>query len=503
VLRPLLSVLGVFMLVGMPTTTARAASVTEFRIPTANSGPNGITAGPDGALWFTEQNSNKIGRITTSGSIREFRLPGPEKSPTEIASGPDGALWFPEPANGQVGRITTAGAVSEFYVSEGAGQITTGPDGALWFNEYSDIGRITTGGAVSEFAASGHPRGIAAGPDGALWFTQIGALQIGRITTGGAISEFAVPTVARLLGHNTAGPHGALWFIETNGIGRIGTDGRSQVFALPRPGSEPIGIIAGPDGALWFTERQTARIGRITTNGRISEVRLRSYRSTPWEIAAGPDRALWFTEPGVNKIGRLTPGRKVSRPTSVGVSGVGGNVSVKLPGAKAFTPLTGERQVPLTTIVDARRGGARVCLATAKGQMCGEFSGGMFRVFQPAPHLRRAPGHVKAHKAVAEVRLVGGSFRRCARASKGGVARVRSIRRLSGENFDGTFRVRGSFALLTAGPGAGPWQLKDGCRSTEARAAGQSGVVTDLVRRRNVLLKAGRSYVARMPGHHG
>jgi streptogramin lyase len=42
-------------------------AITEFTIPTANSGPNGITAGPDGALWFTEAAANKIGRITTAG----------------------------------------------------------------------------------------------------------------------------------------------------------------------------------------------------------------------------------------------------------------------------------------------------------------------------------------------------------------------------------------------------------------------------------------------------
>ena len=28
--------------------------ITEFAIPTANSGPVNITAGPDGNLWFTE-----------------------------------------------------------------------------------------------------------------------------------------------------------------------------------------------------------------------------------------------------------------------------------------------------------------------------------------------------------------------------------------------------------------------------------------------------------------
>jgi hypothetical protein len=45
---------------------AGAATITEFPLPTPNSGPSGITAGPDGALWFSEETGNKIGRITTA-----------------------------------------------------------------------------------------------------------------------------------------------------------------------------------------------------------------------------------------------------------------------------------------------------------------------------------------------------------------------------------------------------------------------------------------------------
>jgi streptogramin lyase len=43
---------------------AAAGTITEFPTPT-KSAPIGITAGPDGNLWFTEENVSKIGRITT------------------------------------------------------------------------------------------------------------------------------------------------------------------------------------------------------------------------------------------------------------------------------------------------------------------------------------------------------------------------------------------------------------------------------------------------------
>src|SRR6266540_4161813 len=41
----------------------------EFAVPTLDSAPFQITAGPDGNLWFTELYGGKIGRITTEGTI--------------------------------------------------------------------------------------------------------------------------------------------------------------------------------------------------------------------------------------------------------------------------------------------------------------------------------------------------------------------------------------------------------------------------------------------------
>lgn len=50
---------------GVPTPTLQPAGrITEFALPTSASEPFGITAGPDGNLWFTEEVSNRIGHIS-------------------------------------------------------------------------------------------------------------------------------------------------------------------------------------------------------------------------------------------------------------------------------------------------------------------------------------------------------------------------------------------------------------------------------------------------------
>src|SRR5262245_56744452 len=70
------------------------AVVSEFPLGTAPPAPQGITAGPDGALWYTDPGSNKIGRISIAGAVTEYTLPAAGSDPRGIAAGPDGALWF-------------------------------------------------------------------------------------------------------------------------------------------------------------------------------------------------------------------------------------------------------------------------------------------------------------------------------------------------------------------------------------------------------------------------
>ena len=74
---------------------ASAHSLVEFLVPTAGSCPYVITPGPGGALWFTERDGGKIGRITTAGVITEFPVPTAGSQPTVIAAGPDG-VWAVE-----------------------------------------------------------------------------------------------------------------------------------------------------------------------------------------------------------------------------------------------------------------------------------------------------------------------------------------------------------------------------------------------------------------------
>ena len=327
-------------------TTARA--VTEFPIPTASSFPEGITAGPDGALWFTEFGADKIGRITTGGIITEFPL-SLGAAPLGITAGPDGNLWFTEAGSDRIGRITPAGVITEFILAAGSAppRITTGPDGNMWFTEpgTTRIARLNpSAGSPSAIQASlvefivpgagSQPFGIIAAADGNLWFTEFASDEIGRITPAGVvIAEFPLPAGS---GPNdiTTGPDAKLYFTEffSDKIGRIDPGAGSTVAIQATlthfptgfntvPGGQPIGITQGSDGNLWITGFGSSQLGRMTTTGSTKIFDLPFPNSGPSGITPGPNGSLWFTESGIGKIGTLNPNlsceSQAFRPNSI------------------------------------------------------------------------------------------------------------------------------------------------------------------------------------------
>jgi virginiamycin B lyase len=124
-----------------------AGDVTTFAGSGINE-PGGLTLGPDGALWFTNQRDNTIGRITIAGTVTDYTGPGIDQVRGSMVVGPDRALWFTNwTRSGSIGRITTSGIVTNYTdptINFPYG-IIAGADGALWFtNRNNSIGRITT-----------------------------------------------------------------------------------------------------------------------------------------------------------------------------------------------------------------------------------------------------------------------------------------------------------------------------------------------------------------------
>jgi hypothetical protein len=192
----------------------------------------------------------------------------------------------------------------------------------------------------------------------------------------------------------------------------------------------------------------------------------------------------------------LTLGTALPAPvlgSAVNVAPVRGEVFVKVPGG-SFAPLDETSQIPAGSLLDTRRGTVR--LITARDRQghtqSGEFAAGVFQVLQ---------SRKSSAKGLTELRLKGSSFARCgtsrgAEAGASGLSR-RTIRRLR-STAQGRFRTRGRNSSATVR--GTTWETVDRCDGTLTRVRRGKVAVRDFRRRKTILVRAGKSYLARAPG---
>ncbi|MCA1690054.1 MAG: hypothetical protein LC720_06355, partial [Actinobacteria bacterium] len=192
---------------------------------------------------------------------------------------------------------------------------------------------------------------------------------------------------------------------------------------------------------------------------------------------------------------------------AVNAQAVSGIVYVLLPGSGhvsqahasaakgvGFVPLTEARQLPVGTIFDATAGVARLTSATAvKGRpQAGDFGGGLFKVLQN-----------RKERGLTELDLVVSSAttKTCPTAGKASSAAARKalpkavLNLLRASENKGRFRTRGRFSSATVRGTV--WTTSDRCDGTLTVVKRGSVVVSDFRRKRQIVVRAGRSYLAR------
>jgi streptogramin lyase len=179
----------------------------------SSSSGDHIVAGRDGTLWFTGNGSQLIHRMTRAGVITDFIAPGPGQV-YGLTPGPNGVIWFTQQGGGpnqnSIGRITLQGVASTVVQLPDSNsppgeapsnmplEITAGPDGNLYFTTYlvepkNYIGQVTPEGQLRTFeipTAGAASFGITAGPDGNVWFTENFNQLVGRLTIASCRRHF-------------------------------------------------------------------------------------------------------------------------------------------------------------------------------------------------------------------------------------------------------------------------------------------------------------------------
>jgi hypothetical protein len=174
---------------------------------------------------------------------------------------------------------------------------------------------------------------------------------------------------------------------------------------------------------------------------------------------------------------RPTPGQNVN------ATPIAGEVLVKVAGTLQFVPLSVPSLVPVGSQFDATKGRVELTAARAGGITdTSLFYDGTFEVSQPTP------------TALAELRMISGDFSVCSLPSFSAADKNRRrVRRLWGSG-KGKFRTRGKYSSATVRGTI--WKTEDRCDGTLTQVQEGSVTVRDFGRKRDFVVRAGKSYLA-------
>ncbi|SDE00684.1 hypothetical protein [Nocardioides lianchengensis] len=305
-----------------PTLERTAAGVVRrFPVPTSTAGLGRIRTAPNGDMWFTMEDANKIGRITPAGRITEYTIEDRDDiggGVPDLAVAADGTVWIIwdhgrrafsfRPSTNQVTGNYSLGSYPY------GKQVAIGPGQVPWITmSYDDDGlaRIVNGQAVWLQNAPPCDGAIAYGRDGAMW-CQADDTLIRSNANASAGTTYPLPDGLADPYSLAAGPNGSVWFARYDTAtwftsadeGDVGwIDHRSGATRIIDTGDKtaPKSLTYGPDRKMWFTSvGRDHAIGHVDARGRGALVKVGNYEPEYLTFSRAGD--VWFTDEKSNSI---------------------------------------------------------------------------------------------------------------------------------------------------------------------------------------------------------
>ena len=245
------------------------ASIKLWDVPTIGSRPHDPAATKDGAIWWTGQLSNKLGRVDLkNGSIREYTLKSPHTGPHGLVEDKDGNIWFTGNHAALIGKLDPkTGVVTEYKIPDpkvkDPHSLSFAPDGILWFTaqQSNTVGRLDpkTGDfkLISMLNPRSRPYGILVSPKGVPTVALFGTNKLATVDPKTmAIKEYALPNPASRP-RRIAITGDEVWYTDFSRsfLGRLNlVTGEHKEWPSPSgPQSQPYGMVF-TKGAIWYNE---------------------------------------------------------------------------------------------------------------------------------------------------------------------------------------------------------------------------------------------------------
>jgi virginiamycin B lyase len=247
-----------------------SVSIREWLVPSLGSRPHDPLYTPDGAIWWTGQWANVLGRLDpATGEMKEYPLKTPKSGPHGLAVDREGNIWYTGNFASLVGKLDPrTGEVTEYPMPDPAARDPHTPifdrEGNFWFTVQSGnmVGRLVPRTGDIKLVPSPTPRsrpyGIVVNSKGVLFFVEFGVNKVARIDpTSMEIHEYTLPSRDSRPRRLTVTGDDAIWYSDYSRgyLGRLDPE-TGDVKEWPSPGgprSQPYGI-AATGNMVWYSE---------------------------------------------------------------------------------------------------------------------------------------------------------------------------------------------------------------------------------------------------------
>ncbi len=303
-------------------------TIKEWDVPTKGAHPHDPAVGADGALWFTEQMKNKLGRLDpASGAFKEYPLNVEDSGPHGLVADREGNIWFTGNFAHYIGKLDPkTGAVTEYKMPDAKAEdphtAAFDSNGILWFTVQvgNFVGRLDPKIGKVELqtvpTANAHPYGIQIDSHGVPFFCEFFTNKLASIDPKTlAIREYSLPEGVRPR-RMAIDRDDRVYFTdyERGHLGRLDPKtGEVKMWDSPSgPASHPYGIAITPDGMVWYSEsgvKPNTLIRFEPKTESFSRANIPSGGGTVRNMAATLDGRVYIACSGVDKVGVVTPAR--------------------------------------------------------------------------------------------------------------------------------------------------------------------------------------------------
>jgi virginiamycin B lyase len=245
------------------------AEIKLWNVPTLGSRPHDPVATRDGAIWWTGQLVNKLGRVDPkTGAIREYSLKTPHSGPHGLVEDRSGNIWFTGNHGAFIGKLDPrSGLTTEYRIPDpkvkDPHSLSFAPNGMLWFTaqQSNTVGRLDPKTGTFKLVAMptlrSRPYGILVSPKGVPTVALFGTNKLLTVDPKTmAVKEYALPDPAARP-RRIALSGDEVWYSDfaRGFLGRLNlATGAHKEWSSPSgPKSQPYGIVIAK-GAIWYNE---------------------------------------------------------------------------------------------------------------------------------------------------------------------------------------------------------------------------------------------------------